>query len=108
LGHSGPIWTSKSVQYAHAWIFSNPIRSIWKKAFVSWLFDSCILMFLGYLVDGKYSAWSNYNQCSKECGGGSQKRTRSCTNPAPQYGGEDCVGPVEESRDCNTQKCPGK
>ena len=50
-------------------------------------------------VDGGFSNWS---LCSKSCGGG--KQTRTCTNPAPQNGGADCVGDLQ--RDCNTQGCP--
>lgn len=49
-------------------------------------------------TDGGWSSWS---PCSVSCGGGIQ--TRSCTNPAPQNGGADCVGPDTQS--CNTQSC---
>ena len=40
------------------------------------------------------------------CGGGSQNRSRTCTNPVPQYGGADCVGAEGENQDCNTHNCP--
>jgi hypothetical protein len=40
------------------------------------------------------------------CGGGSQNRSRTCTNPVPQYGGADCVGFAGENQDCNTHNCP--
>ena len=33
---------------------------------------------------------------------------RTCTNPVPQNGGNPCYGPTTESRECNTQLCPGK
>ncbi|XP_061184990.1 SCO-spondin-like [Saccostrea echinata] len=57
-------------------------------------------------IDGGYTDWSKWDTCSVTCGGGTQKRTRSCTNPAPQYGGAACSGDNEENQDCNTQACP--
>jgi len=59
-------------------------------------------------VDGGWSAYSAWSKCSKECGGGTQKRTRTCTNPKPAHGGKDCVGDAEESKACNTIKCKPK
>lgn len=35
-----------------------------------------------------------------------QKRSRLCNNPAPQFGGKDCVGDVMENQICNEQDCP--
>ena len=42
------------------------------------------------------------------CGQGIEIRTRACTNPPPQFGGNDCVGDRIESRNCNIDRCPGK
>lgn len=38
-----------------------------------------------------------------------QTRTRTCTNPPPAHGGNDCsnLGPSSSTRECNTQGCPG-
>lgn len=58
-------------------------------------------------IDGGFTEWSAYGGCSKTCGDdGSQKRTRSCSNPPPQFGGKDCQGHVEETQDCNRRRCP--
>ena len=60
-------------------------------------------------VDG---SWSDYNSewtsCSVSCGGGSQTRDRSCSNPAPAFGGANCEGNAEETQKCNLHECPGK
>ncbi|XP_078346432.1 neuropilin-2-like [Oculina patagonica] len=59
-------------------------------------------------INGGYSDWGPYGQCSKTCAGGVKTRTRTCTNPPPGNGGEDCsaLGPDTSSRRCNTQDCP--
>ncbi|KAB0390414.1 hypothetical protein E2I00_007891, partial [Balaenoptera physalus] len=57
-------------------------------------------------VDGVWSCWSSWSKCSATCGGGHYMRTRSCTNPAPAYGGDICLGLHTEEALCNTQPCP--
>eukprot|EP00112_Aurelia_sp_Birch-Aquarium-sp1_P001384 Seg1147.11 transcript_id=Seg1147.11/GoldUCD/mRNA.D3Y31 product=Hemicentin-1 protein_id=Seg1147.11/GoldUCD/D3Y31 len=57
-------------------------------------------------VDGGWKKWSAYGTCSVSCGGGRQKRTRSCLNPPPKYGGKDCVGLSVEFRHCGVKPCP--
>ena len=59
-------------------------------------------------VNGGYSDFGDWSECSAECGGGTQTRSRTCTNPAPQHGGLDCVGDSTETRECNTKGCKGK
>ena len=41
------------------------------------------------------------------CGGGVVTQTRSCTNPPPQHGGQNCTGNTTRTVMCNTQVCPG-
>ncbi|KAL5248468.1 hypothetical protein ACHWQZ_G017606 [Mnemiopsis leidyi] len=57
-------------------------------------------------VDGGWSSYGGWSECTKPCGTGTQTRTRTCTNPAPQYGGADCTGTAEETQNCNTHPCP--
>ena len=59
-------------------------------------------------VDGGYSDFGDWSECSAECEGGTQTRTRTCTNPSPDHGGADCVGDSSETRTCNTHPCPSK
>ena len=61
-----------------------------------------------YAVDGKWTEWREWESCSVSCGGGSQMSRRSCTNPAPAFGGADCEGASLRSRSCNENGCPGK
>ncbi|XP_071164730.1 uncharacterized protein [Mytilus edulis] len=58
-------------------------------------------------IDGNYTDWSAWSVCTVSCGGGTQDRTRSCTNPVQQYGGNDCsqIGSDYEQEACNTQVC---
>ena len=56
-------------------------------------------------INGGWSSWSSWDSCSVSCGGGTQSRTRTCDNPAPQYGGSTCSGSSSESQACNTQSC---
>ena len=52
------------------------------------------------------SAWSGWSICSKTCNSGSQTRTRQIvTNP--KDGGKDCPKTKKETKDCNTNPCPG-
>lgn len=61
-----------------------------------------------FQVDGVWVTWGSWGTCTVTCGGGSQTRSRTCTNPAPQYGGAACPGSGGSSQACNTQHCPSK
>ncbi|KAK3095541.1 hypothetical protein FSP39_015906, partial [Pinctada imbricata] len=56
-------------------------------------------------IDGAWATWGAWQTCSVSCGGGTQYKYRTCTDPAPQYGGNDCVGVDNTNQDCNTQVC---
>ena len=49
-----------------------------------------------FAVDGGWSSWGGWASCSQSCGTGSQERSRSCTQPAPKYGGKSCPGAARE------------
>lgn len=57
-------------------------------------------------VDGVWSDWQQWSECTKSCDGGTQYRQRTCK--VPQFGGADCLGNNSESRLCNLQPCQGK
>jgi len=57
-------------------------------------------------VDGGWSDFSDWSECSADCGGGSQSRSKTCSNPAPENGGADCDGDDSETQDCNSDPCP--
>ena len=58
-------------------------------------------------VDGGYSAFGDWSECSAECDGGTQTRTRQCNDPAPINGGKECEGGDSETKNCNEDPCPG-
>ena len=70
--------------------------------------NSVVMYNLCISADGGFSNWGVFTPCSATCGGGMQSRSRVCNNPPPQYNGKDCVGPVNETRACNTFYCPSK
>lgn len=61
----------------------------------------------GCSVDGSWSQWGAWTECSHPCGGGVKFRRRLCDNPSPQSGGRGCFGQAEQHRDCNTHLCSG-
>ncbi|CAB4055395.1 Mucin-like protein,Hemicentin-1,Adhesion G protein-coupled receptor B3 [Lepeophtheirus salmonis] len=54
-------------------------------------------------IDASWSIWTSWSTCTKTCGGGSRRRSRTCT-PA-QNGGQPCIGTATDESTCNTQEC---
>lgn len=57
-------------------------------------------------IDGRWTRWGTWEPCPVSCGGGIQLSKRSCTNPAPAFGGDDCEGESVRLRSCNERGCP--
>ncbi|NXH24959.1 CO8A protein, partial [Myiagra hebetior] len=47
-------------------------------------------------TDGRWSCWSGWSPCQA----GTSRRSRHCSNPAPQHGGQPCAGRDLQSRAC--------
>lgn len=76
---------------------------------VSWVNELIKMRFhFSRVVNGGWSNWGAWSDCSLTCGSGSQTRMRSCTNPPPANGGADCKGSNSQSQSCNTNGCPGE
>lgn len=56
-------------------------------------------------INGQWSIWSRWSSCSTTCGGGQITRTRTCTQPKPEYGGQNCTGENEQHRHCFLGTC---
>nr|XP_055175129.1 hemicentin-1 isoform X2 [Nyctereutes procyonoides] len=57
-------------------------------------------------VDGGWSEWNPWEECTRSCGRGNRTRTRTCNNPSAQYGGRPCEGNAVEIIMCNIRPCP--
>ncbi|XP_053386636.1 SCO-spondin-like [Mercenaria mercenaria] len=57
-------------------------------------------------IDGGWSVWSEFGECSRSCGIGVTFRTRQCNYPIPQNGGRNCSGSSQEFKSCQKSACP--
>ncbi|CAO2602061.1 Adhesion G protein-coupled receptor B1 [Lemmus lemmus] len=58
----------------------------------------------GHGSAGGWKLWSLWGECTRDCGGGLQTRTRTCL-PTPGVEGGGCEGVLEEGRLCNRKAC---
>ncbi|XP_037535981.1 complement component C7 [Nematolebias whitei] len=49
------------------------------------------------VINGRWSCWSAWSSCS----GGRRSRSRSCSNPSPQNGGQHCIGDATKTSGCD-------
>lgn len=55
-------------------------------------------------VNGGFSEWSEWSNCSSPCGVGIQQRTRTCDNPEPEFNGFECFGSYQETQQCGREE----
>lgn len=67
--------------------------------------DHIDLIFLWHAVNGNWTNWGAWTPCTKTCGLSYRKRSRSCTNPPPRYGGSGCNGKNDQVERCVGRAC---
>ncbi|XP_034312530.2 SCO-spondin isoform X1 [Magallana gigas] len=55
-------------------------------------------------VDGVWTAWADWSDCSVTCANGTQWRNRTCVGP--RYGGMNCTGDETQEKICVAASCP--
>ena len=74
---------------------------------------STLNIFHPYIVHGGWATWDSWTACTVTCGSsGTVDRTRTCTDPAPQFEGNSCSqeeAGAEQTIACpNSSQCPSK
>ena len=59
-------------------------------------------------VDGLWTQWSEWADCTKSCHGGIRFKARVCVFDDAKPKGKDCVGDNIITEVCNTGECVGK
>ena len=60
-------------------------------------------------MNGGWGSWQQWSTCSQniECFKGSRTSKRTCSNPSPSKGGDDCFGSGDEHEVCPKKNCKG-
>ena len=61
-------------------------------------------------VHGGWTTWPNWTTCPVSCGKEAAllSRSRTCSDPEPEWGGEYCVGESSDEQYCNNFHCPSR
>jgi len=60
-------------------------------------------------VDGGWSTWGAWSDCSASCASGAMYRSRICSNPKPNCAGLVCTGNYTDQAPCGSGfTCPGQ
>ena len=70
-------------------------------------YNFIVFFFFLLVINGGYTHWSEWSECSASCGDGTRMRFRNCTNPKPMRGGSNCddIGPAKEFEACDLPTC---
>lgn len=105
-------WSSSTpthCQKPRLWFWLHSWDWLWQRTLTNHSDWSLFVLFLAVspqvVVDGGWSAWGPWQQCSRTCGGGVEFSYRECTNPVPQNGGKYCEGQRVQYQSCNTKPC---
>ena len=70
--------------------------------------DFCINSLEYPAVDGGWTNWSSWGDCSATCGAGQKSKYRTCTAPVQAGLGKHCEGEAINQESCNDNTCHGK
>ncbi len=100
-----------SIQHIEVKQVSSISKSLFLYPYISHIFliiiqPSCLPLVAPFRKP-KWTTWAPWSSCDVTCGGGTQFRSRTCTDSIPA---DDiiCVGKPSEQQGCSTWDCPGR